>query len=359
MMLVPNGRSLDQAFPPPIEEVAPARPAEGGARRRARAPVHPRARPRARRHQAVEHPRLGRRPRVPDRLRLRQAARRARPPRSGRRARERLPRARSAREPSPRTTGPTSTRSGRRSTRCSAGAPPRKESPIALEHLCALVPQTVCALIHRCLEVRGGRPGSRTPRDWPTTSADVIAGLAAPAPGRTLGPFKILAEIGRGGMGVVFRAVQDPLGREVALKVLPPEFSASPSRVRRFQREAEAVSKLDHPHIIPIYAFGKFGGYHYYAMKLIRGGTLAKTRRHDAAGAPRPRRLRSRPSRSSSQESGKPGPPPAGPRPARLQPARGPRRPRPRPRRAHPRASRSRSRTRSRTLTISRSSTGT
>ena len=83
-------------------------------------------------------------------------------------------------------------------------------------------------------------------------------------------------------MGVVFRAVQEPLGREVALKVLPPEFSANASRVKRFQREAEAVSKLDHPHIIPIYAFGKFGGFHYYAMKLVKRRDAREDRRHDA-----------------------------------------------------------------------------
>jgi serine/threonine protein kinase len=156
------------------------------------------------------------------------------------------------------------------------GAPPRKESPIPLEHLNCQVPQTVSAVITRCLatEAADRFPDAARLAD---ELAEIVANFEAPGPGRALGPFKIVDEIGRGGMGVVFRAIQDPLGREVALKVLPAEFSASPSRVKRFQREAEAVSKLDHPHIIPIYAFGKVGGYHYYAMKLVRGGTLAKT----------------------------------------------------------------------------------
>jgi serine/threonine protein kinase len=157
-----------------------------------------------------------------------------------------------------------------------AGGPPRKDSPIPLEHVCPAAPANVCSLIHRCLEtdVSARFPDAGNLAD---ELADLVAGFAHPAPGRTLGPFRILTEIGRGGMGVVFKAIQEPLGREIALKVLPPEFSASASRVKRFQLEAEAVSKLDHPHIIPIYACGRFGGYHYYAMKLVRGGTLAKT----------------------------------------------------------------------------------
>jgi serine/threonine protein kinase len=165
------------------------------------------------------------------------------------------------------------------------GAPPRKESPIPLEHLNAQVPQAVTAIIRRCLEGEAGdrfQDAARLADDL----AEVVTNFTSPAPGRTLGPFRILEEIGRGGMGVVFKAVQDPLGREVALKVLPPEFSASPQRVKRFQREAEAVSKLDHPHIIPIYAFGKFGGYHYYAMKLVRGGTLAQSVNSMKSGPP-------------------------------------------------------------------------
>jgi serine/threonine-protein kinase len=109
-----------------------------------------------------------------------------------------------------------------------AGAPPRKESPIRLEHLNALVPQTVCGIIHRCLEEEAS---ARFPdaRKLAEELGEVIANFSAPAPGRTLGPFRILSEIGRGGMGVVFRAVQEPLGREVALKVLPP----SSARTRR------------------------------------------------------------------------------------------------------------------------------
>jgi serine/threonine protein kinase len=156
-----------------------------------------------------------------------------------------------------------------------AGGPPRKEAPIPLDHLCPDVPHGVRSVIHRCLE-RDALQRLPDAAHLANELEDLVANFAQPAPGRVLGEFRILAEIGRGGMGVVFRAVQEPLEREVALKVLPPEFSAHPSRVRRFQREAEAVSRLDHPHIIPIYAFGKSGGYHYFAMKFVRGGTLAE-----------------------------------------------------------------------------------
>ena len=194
MMLVPGGRSLDQAFSAPIDEAGAARAPQGRHRDRRGAAVHPRARARPRRHQAVEHPRLGRRPRVPDRLRLREAPRRAHTPQSGRRPRERVPRARGARRRAQTpTTAPTSTRSERRSTRCSAGAPPRKESPIR-----ARAPERAGSagervhIIHRCLEEDAG---ARFPDAAPARGRArprSIANFTTPAPGRTLGPFRIL-----------------------------------------------------------------------------------------------------------------------------------------------------------------------
>ncbi|HYC76187.1 MAG TPA: protein kinase, partial [Planctomycetota bacterium] len=157
---------------------------------------------------------------------------------------------------------------------CLAGGPPRRRAPIPLEEVRPDLPKPLCALVKRCLSED---PDARC-RDAATVAeqlGELVDNLGQPGPGRALGPFDIRSEVGRGGMGVVYRATQQPLGREVALKVLPPEFSALPSRVKRFQREAEAVSKLDHPHIVPIYAFGRAAGYHYFAMKFVRGSTLA------------------------------------------------------------------------------------
>jgi serine/threonine protein kinase len=76
-------------------------------------------------------------------------------------------------------------------------------------------------------------------------------------PGSRLGPYEILARLGAGGMGEVYRARDPRLGREVAIKVLPPQFSADPDRVRRFEQEARAASSLNHPHILTIHEIGR------------------------------------------------------------------------------------------------------
>ena len=94
--------------------------------------------------------------------------------------------------------------------------------------------------------------------------------------GRQLGDFRLLREIGRGGMGIVFAAVQLSLSRCVAVKVLP-HASLLPQRARqRFEREAHAASLLSHPHIVPIFGFGCEDGLHYYAMQFIDGENLAE-----------------------------------------------------------------------------------
>jgi WD40 repeat protein len=90
-----------------------------------------------------------------------------------------------------------------------------------------------------------------------------------------LGPFRILGEVGRGGMGVVYEAVQEPLGRRVALKVLPPECARRPSYRERFAREAAAAAMLLHPNIVPVFASGEHGGILYFAMQFIDGRTVA------------------------------------------------------------------------------------
>ena len=81
--------------------------------------------------------------------------------------------------------------------------------------------------------------------------------------------------IGRGGMGVVYEAVQISLNRRVALKILPMTSADDPRKLRRFQIEAQAAALLNDPHIVPVYLVGSENGAHFYAMQLIEGRTLA------------------------------------------------------------------------------------
>lgn len=91
-----------------------------------------------------------------------------------------------------------------------------------------------------------------------------------------LDDFRIIGEIGRGGMGVVYEAEQISLQRSIALKVLPFTASLDVQQLRRFENEIRATAALDHPHIVRVYAAGNFGGVHYYAMQLVHGKSLAK-----------------------------------------------------------------------------------
>lgn len=91
-----------------------------------------------------------------------------------------------------------------------------------------------------------------------------------------LGDFEIHEELGRGGMGVVYRAHQISLNRRVALKVLSGNLSLSHQAVDRFKREAAAAARLHHPHIVPVYATGEAEGLHFFAMELIDGQSLDK-----------------------------------------------------------------------------------
>jgi hypothetical protein len=90
-----------------------------------------------------------------------------------------------------------------------------------------------------------------------------------------LDDYRVLGEIGRGGMGVVYEAEQLSLGRRVALKVLPTQLVGA-RQLARFQIEAQVAAALHHPHIVPIFAVGCVAGVHYYAMQLIEGHSLAE-----------------------------------------------------------------------------------
>src|SRR5437660_2932870 len=89
-----------------------------------------------------------------------------------------------------------------------------------------------------------------------------------------LGDFRIVREAGRGGMGIVYEAVQLSLGRRVALKVLPFAATLDPRHLQRFQNEARAAAGLHHEHIVPVHAVGCECGVHFYAMQLIDGHSL-------------------------------------------------------------------------------------
>ncbi|MGQ9515812.1 MAG: protein kinase domain-containing protein [Anaerolineae bacterium] len=94
--------------------------------------------------------------------------------------------------------------------------------------------------------------------------------------GKTLGQYHILAEIGRGGMAVVYKAEQTSLDRFVALKVLFPNFTGDSTSVERLHREAQAAARLDHPNIVEIYEVGEHEGLHFIAMKYVDGESLDK-----------------------------------------------------------------------------------
>ena len=98
--------------------------------------------------------------------------------------------------------------------------------------------------------------------------------------GGRLGQYELIGLLSTGGMGAVYRALQPALGREVAIKVLPPALAAQPNYLERFSREARTAAALEHPHIVPVYDFGVDGEYSFVAMRLLTGGSLSDRLRH-------------------------------------------------------------------------------
>ncbi|MBV70198.1 MAG: hypothetical protein CMH52_02530 [Myxococcales bacterium] len=95
------------------------------------------------------------------------------------------------------------------------------------------------------------------------------------------GKYEILSEVARGGMGIVYRGIDQSLGRPVAIKVLFKRYNSDNESVERFRREARAMATLDHPNIVPVYAIGHEYGVHYFVMKFLTGWTVSeRLKRH-------------------------------------------------------------------------------
>src|SRR6478736_2085851 len=95
-------------------------------------------------------------------------------------------------------------------------------------------------------------------------------------PGSRLGPYEIVAPLGAGGMGEVYRARDPRLGRDVAIKALSAEFARDPERLARFRREAQVLAALNHPNIAAIYGLENSKGVQALVLELVEGATLAE-----------------------------------------------------------------------------------
>jgi hypothetical protein len=143
--------------------------------------------------------------------------------------------------------------------------------------------------------VQNMRPKAKGRLHQPGAGA-TISSLPMPlAPGTRLGSYDVVAPLGAGGMGEVYRARDAKLGREVALKILPTQFASDAERLARFEREARALAALNHPRIAAIYGLEEFKGQQVLVMELALGTSLADRLARgplpvrDALGIGRPR----------------------------------------------------------------------
>ena len=140
-----------------------------------------------------------------------------------------------------------------------------------------LPPDSPRGLCPQCLLKRGLDSSSGPPDEEPAHTTPYPGPFAAPTPAALAAHFphlEILELIGQGGMGAVYKARQTKLERLVALKVLPPESGRDPAFAERFTREARALARLNHPHIVTIYEFGETGGLYYLVMEYVDGVNL-------------------------------------------------------------------------------------
>src|SRR5208337_4580454 len=129
-------------------------------------------------------------------------------------------------------------------------------------------------LCSACLMKQGAAPDTAAPPEAGQFQAPSIEDIS-----RLFPQLEILSLIGKGGMGAVYRARQPALDRIVALKILPPQVATGSNFVERFNREARALAKLNHPNIVAVYEFGQAGGLSYFLMEYVDGVNLRELER--------------------------------------------------------------------------------
>src|SRR5215212_1478899 len=93
-------------------------------------------------------------------------------------------------------------------------------------------------------------------------------------PGQMLGPYRIVSQVGQGGMATVYKAYHASMDRYVAVKILPRQLAESPEFTGRFRQEARVIARLEHAHILPVHDYGESDGYTYLVMRYLEAGTL-------------------------------------------------------------------------------------